>query len=86
MVSNLLTILAEGRRALERPAVSYAQLLATTRREVTADESTADVHTAPAAPTSDDAADLFARASAFHRAGDLAQAQAGYIAVLQTTS
>lgn len=40
-------------------------------------------HTAPAAPTSDGVAELFARASAFHGAGDLAQAQAGYIAVLK---
>jgi predicted O-linked N-acetylglucosamine transferase (SPINDLY family) len=37
----------------------------------------------PADRQRDDAADLFARASAFHRAGDLAQAQAGYIEILQ---
>jgi hypothetical protein len=36
MVNSLLTILAEGRLALERQAASCAQLLATTRREVTA--------------------------------------------------
>jgi predicted O-linked N-acetylglucosamine transferase (SPINDLY family) len=39
--------------------------------------------TNPAAQNSDDVADLFARASAFHRAGDIAQAQAGYIEVLK---
>jgi len=39
--------------------------------------------TNPAALTRDDVAELFAQASAFHRAGDLAQAQAGYIEVLK---
>jgi predicted O-linked N-acetylglucosamine transferase (SPINDLY family) len=39
--------------------------------------------TNPAPRNSNDVADLFARASAFHRAGDLAQAQAGYIEVLK---
>jgi predicted O-linked N-acetylglucosamine transferase (SPINDLY family) len=38
----------------------------------------------PSALTGDDVADLFARASAFHHAGDLAQAQAGYIEILQS--
>ena len=36
------------------------------------------------ARNSDDVAELFARASAFHHAGDIAQAQAGYIEILQS--
>jgi tetratricopeptide (TPR) repeat protein len=39
--------------------------------------------TNPAAQNSGDVADVFARASACHRTGDLAQAQAGYIEVLK---
>jgi predicted O-linked N-acetylglucosamine transferase (SPINDLY family) len=41
------------------------------------------LHANPAAQASDDVADMFARASVFHHAGDLAQAQAGYIEVLK---
>ena len=35
------------------------------------------------APAADDLAELFARASAFHHAGDIPQAQAGYIEILK---
>jgi tetratricopeptide (TPR) repeat protein len=84
IVSNLLTILIEGSAG---PRTARYEL-----RPAPCDPASESdrwmnhqptFQTNPAAQNSGDVADVFARASACHRTGDLAQAQAGYIEVLK---
>src|SRR6185437_5036729 len=83
IVNSLLTILVEGSASLERHGMRYARLLATASGIDRRMNHQPKFQTDPAAQNCDAVADLFARANACHCAGDIAQAQAGYIEVLK---